>query len=178
MVIDGGSPRTLSVGAKTPDGVKLLAVEDDGAVFEINGKRHRIGIGQQVFSNGGTGGGESVSLSSDASGHFMTVGTINGAPMRFMVDTGATVVSLGASDARRANIDFARGEPMTVMTANGTARVWRVTLNSIRVGGVQLSGVEAAVHETDLPIALLGMSFLNRMEMQRNGETMTLRRRY
>ena len=56
--------------------------------------------------------------------------------------------------------------------------VSRVKLDTVRVGEIVLNNVDAMVHQNDLPIALLGMSFLNRMEMQRNGETMTLKKRY
>jgi aspartyl protease family protein len=179
LVVDGGSPKTIEVGVKMAGGVKLLAVEGTEAVVEIDGKRQRIGIGQQVYSVGGGGNGPAViSLTADARGHFMTSGTINGSSAHFMVDTGATMVAMGAADARRANIDYAKGESGTMVTANGTVRVWRTTINALRIGDVLLNGVEAVVQEHDMPIVLLGMSFLNRMEMQRSGDTMTLRRRY
>jgi aspartyl protease family protein len=180
LTIDGGNPRTLSIGVRTPEGIKLLAIEGDNAVLEIDGKRHRIGIGQQVYSSGSVAGGgaQAVTLNANVNGQFLTMGSVNGVGVRFMVDTGATFVSLGASDARRAGIDVGSGEPGMSMTANGAIRIWRVRLNSIRVGDVTMTGVDAAVQESDMPIALLGMSFLNRMEMQRSGDTMTLRKRY
>jgi aspartyl protease family protein len=180
LSIDGGTPRILGIGERTAEGVKLLAIDGDDAVLEIDGKRSRIGIGQQVYSSGrGAGGGaQALTLTANANGQFMTMGSVNGANVRFMVDTGATFVSLGAADARRAGIDVGSGEPGTSMTANGAIRIWRVRLNSIRVGDVTMTGVDAAVQESDMPVALLGMSFLNRMEMQRNGDTMTLRKRY
>jgi aspartyl protease family protein len=176
LVIDGGTPRTLEVGAKSGD-VRLIAVEANLAVVEVAGKRQRIGIGEQVYS-AAAGGPAVISLNADARGHFMTTGTINGAAARFMVDTGATLVAMGAGDARRANIDYAKGESGTMMTANGPLRVWRVSINALRIGDVLLNGVDAVVQEQDMPMVLLGMSFLNRMEMQRSGETMTLRRRF
>jgi aspartyl protease family protein len=180
LTIDGGNPRTLSIGVRTPEGIKLLAIEGDNAVLEIDGKRHRIGIGQQVYSSGSVAGGgaQAVTLNANVNGQFLTMGSVNGVGVRFMVDTGATFVSLGASDARRAGIDVGSGEPGMSMTANGAIRIWRVRLNSIRVGDVTMTGVDAAVQESDMPIALLGMSFLNRMEMQRSGDTVTLRKRY
>jgi aspartyl protease family protein len=179
LVVDGGTPRTIEIGAKTPEGVKLIAVEGSEAVLEIGGKRQRIAIGQQVYSAGGAGNGPAtVSLTADARGQFMTSGSINGSSARFIVDTGATFVAMGAGDARRANIDYAKGESGTMMTANGPVRVWRVSINSLRIGDVMLNGIDAVVQEHDMPFVLLGMSFLNRMEMQRSGEKMTLRRRF
>jgi aspartyl protease family protein len=179
LSIDGGSPRTLSVGEKTADGIKVLSVGGDDALLEIDGKSRRVGLGEQVYSNGaGATGNASVTLTANSNGQFMASGTINGASVRFMVDTGATYVSLGASDARRAGIEVGSGEPGTSITANGPIRVWRVRLNSIRVGDVTMTGVDAAIQETDLPVALLGMSFLNRMDMRRNGDSMVLRKRF
>lgn len=179
VVIDGGKPRSLAVGVATPDGVRLLSLEEGAAKFEIDGRRRRLVVGEHAVSTGSDSGRPaSVTLNADLRGHFVTQGTINGATMRFLVDTGATYVSLSASDAVRANIDFRKGKPGMSMTANGLAPVWRVTLNSIKVGEIALHEVDAAVHEQDLPVTLLGMSFLNRMEMTRDGYTMTLKKRY
>jgi aspartyl protease family protein len=117
-------------------------------------------------------------LSADGQGHFITPGSINGESMRFIVDTGATFISMGAGDARRARIDLAKGTPGQTMTANGVARVWRVRLNNVKVGNITLHDVDATVHQHDMPIVLLGMSFLNRMEMRRDGTSLTLTQRY
>jgi aspartyl protease family protein len=179
LVINGGAPRTLAVGAKSPEGVKLLGVEGDNATLEIDGKRHRLAMGQGFGS--GEGGGsrsETTTLTADGRGHFVTMGSINGVPVRFLVDTGATLVSIGAADAVRAGVEYRKGEPGMTMTANGPTQVWRIKLNAVRVGETTLNNVEAAVHAIDLPVALLGMSFLNRMEMNREGSTMTLRKRF
>jgi len=178
LVIDGGAPRTVPVGANV-GGVRLLAVDQDGATVDIGGKRSRLAIGQHAHSGGGDGGGaQSTSLTADGRGHFITTGTVNGATVRFMVDTGATAVALGASDARRANVSLANARPVMVQTANGVTQAWLVTLGNVRVGELSLSEVDGIVHQHDMPMALLGMSFLNRMEMKRDGQTMTLRKRY
>lgn len=178
LIINGSVPRTLPVGGKIND-VKLISIEQDAATLEFDGKRQRLVIGQQVVSSeAATQAGQTVNLTADPGGHFTTVGTVNGATVRFLVDTGASFVSLGASDARRANIDLNKAEPGMSMTANGPVQVWRVKLSTVKVGDVTMNDVDAAVHNIDLPVALLGMSFLGRMEMKRNGETMTLRKRY
>ena len=179
VVVDGGKPHSIPVGVKGTDGVKLLSIENDAAQFEIDGHKQHLTVGQHAVSAGHDDHeAATASLTADGNGHFVTVGTINGAPTRFLVDTGATLIAIGKTDAVRANIDYLRGQPAMSMTANGVTRIWRVTLNSVRVGDVVLNQVEAAVHEHDLPVALLGMSFLNRMEMRREGQTMTLKKRY
>ena len=177
VVIDGGKRQTLAVGATTPEGVKLLTIESGAAVFEIDAKSRRVAIGQSVISTPGAARPTST-LIADARGHFVVPGSINGVPMKFLVDTGATLVSLGAADARRARIDAAKGTPGMTMTANGPARVWRVRLESVKLGDITLRDVDASVHEQDMPVVLLGMSFLNRMEIHRDGSAMTLTQRY
>ena len=177
LVINGGKPRTLAVGEKTGEGVRLVAVEDAAALLEVDGKRRTVSLGGQAFAGGGEGPA-ATHFTADARGHFFTLGSVNGINVRFVVDTGASMVSLGASDALRAGIDFRQGQPATTMAANGVVRVWAVKLNTVRVGELTLHDVDAAVHEQDLPVALLGMSFLNRTDMRRDGETLTLRKRY
>src|SRR5204863_6727546 len=98
--------------------------------------------------------------------------------VRFLVDTGATAVSLSASDATRLGIDYRKGQPSLMGTANGSAVAYQVKLDTVRVGNIILSNVDAAVLEGQMPFALLGMSFLNRMEMKRNGQTMVLTKRF
>lgn len=117
-----------------------------------------------------------ISLMADGRGQFYTGGTINGVAMRFVVDTGATFVSLGAADAARAGIKYRQGQPATSNTANGQMRTWLVTLDSVSIGGVTLRSVGAAVSESDHPV-LLGMSFLKRMSVNVDGQVMTLKAR-
>lgn len=176
LIVNDGSPKTVAVGQSTPDGVRLVAVEGDIAVLEFDGKRERIRLGERVVHQ--TRGSEraTVYIEGDARGHFVTNGQINGAPIRFLVDTGASMVSFGRSDAIRFGIDFMKGREAFSQTANGPARVWLVKLDAVRLGDVVLNDVEGAVHDTDLPVALLGMSFLNRMEMVREGRRLRLRR--
>ena len=178
LTINGGAPRTVAVGGKTADGVKVLAAGGDTATIEVDGKKRVLRIGQNVTVRATAGGRATTVLTADGRGHFLTTGSINGASMRFLVDTGASTVAMGASDARRAGVDPTRGEKGFAQTANGVAEVSRVRLQSVRGGDLVLNDVEATVHSQDMPMVLLGMSFLNRMEMQRNGDTMTLRKNY
>ena len=178
LTINGGAPRIVAVGARTGEGVSVVAIEGETATIEIDGKRRVLRVGQNVAAQPSGAGPANVVLTADARGHFFTTGNINGATVRFLVDTGASMVSIGAGDARRIGLDPGKGVPGVVNTANGQAAVSRVKLNSVRVGDVVLNNVDALVHQHDLPVTLLGMSFLNRMEMQRSGDTMTLIKRY
>ena len=110
---------------------------------------------------------------------FVAEGSVNGARMRFLVDTGATLVTLPAVDARRLGIDYRSGQQVVSQTANGRVIVYRVRLDSVALGTMTLNAVDAVVHESaGLEIALLGMSFLNRTEMRREGANLTLTKRY
>lgn len=176
--IDGGALRTLSVGQKTAEGVVLVSVERDSALFEIDGKRVTLGLGQARLARN-EAAPHTATLVADLAGHFTAHGQVNGRPMRFMVDTGATVTALPASEARRVGVDASKGQLVLLQTANGTARARLVKLDTVTVGGVTLYGVEAVVMEGDgLHLPLLGMSFLNRMDMKREGNVLTLTKRY
>ena len=174
--IDGGPLQTMAVGQKNSRGVVLLAVDRDGATFDIEGQRTAVGLGHAHMPRSG---GDSVTLSADTWGHFVTDGLVNGVPMRFAVDTGATFISLPAREATRLGIDYRQGQKAVLETANGDAFAYRVKLDTVRVGDVSVHNVDAVVMDGDgLSIALLGMSFLNRMDIKHEGQIMTLTKRY
>ena len=175
--IDGSKPRTLSVG-QTVQGVRLVAADSDGASFDVEGKRRTLGMGQSFVGGAATGERPSVSLTADARGHFASAGALNGYPMTFLVDTGATDIAISAAEAKRIGLDYKAGRPVGVGTAAGVVPAWRVTFNTVKVGGISVNQVDGMVVETGLGVPLLGMSFLNRMEMKRDGQTMTLTQRY
>lgn len=175
--IDGGTPRTVAAGQKIAEGVTLIAVERDGAVFEIKGQRKTLRMGQQHITSSASSNA-TVTLSADTQGHFVIEGQVNGGAVRFIVDTGATVVSLSSSDADRLGILYRRGQPVRMNTANGVAPGYRVKLDEVRVGAIAVNNVDAVVVENLSMPALLGMSFLNRMDMKRDGQVMTLTKRY
>ncbi len=173
--IDGGPLQTLSVGQKTAEGVTLVSVERDAATFEIGGKRVTLGMGH---ARGVTSDRESTVVTADAKGLFYVDGQLNSKPARFLVDTGASMVSIPASEARRLSIDYQKGKQVLARSANGDVTAYRVKLDTVSVGGVTIYGVDAVVMEGNgLTYTLLGMSFLNRMNMKREGDIMTLTKR-
>lgn len=178
VVIDAGAPRTLAPGQKTAEGVVLLGTEKDAASFEIDGRKRTLRMGQ-AYSAAARGGRQTVTIKADARGHFVATGSINGGSVRFLIDTGATLVVLPAAEARRLGIDYLQGVRGRIQTANGVAAAWRVKLDTLRIGDIEVNNVEAVVNENDaLGLVLLGMSFLNRMQMQRDDQSMTLTKRY
>jgi aspartyl protease family protein len=180
VVVNGGKPHTLKAGDQTPEGVKLVSVDTETAVLEIDGKRRTLGMGQPIsMATPANGGRSQATLSADTRGHFITFGQINGQSVQFLVDTGASMVTMNASDARRLGVNYLKGERGVASTANGVATVYQVKLDTVRVGDITIGNVDALVHEGNaLPVALLGMSFLNRVDMRRDGPTMTLIKRF
>jgi len=179
VAIDGGEPKTIKLG-QTWRGVTVIAVERERATVEIDGKRRVLqrGVHYRRDSAAPAGNRQSATLAADSRGHFIAEGTINGGPVRLLVDTGATSVAIPAADAVRLGIDYRRGQRITIQTANGAAPAYVAMLDRIRVGAIELHGVDAVVVEQGLSIALLGMSFLNRVEMKREGVTLTLTRQF
>jgi aspartyl protease family protein len=175
--IDGSKPRMLAVG-QTVGAVKLVAADSDSAQFDVDGTRRTLSMGQSFAGGAAMGERQSVSLTADARGHFAAAGSINGYPMTFLVDTGATAIAINAAEASRLGLDYKRGQAVSVGTAGGTMPAWRVTFNTVKVGGISVNQVDGLVVESGLNVPLLGMSFLNRMEMKRDGQTMTLTQRY
>ena len=177
LSIDGGEPKTVRTGQKF-GGVTVISVDRERAIVDVEGRRRTLQRGQTYSSKSSADDRQSAVLAADGRGHFHADGAINGGAMRFILDTGATSITLPASDAMRLGIDYRKGSRGTIRTANGTAPVWRVNLDTVRIGGIELQNVDALVLEQGLDVALLGMSFLNRVEMFRSGDSMTLKRRF
>ena len=174
-----GKQRTLKKGKKSPEGVILVFADSDSAILEVDGKEQEFKLGRQVSTN------FKQKILSEAkiipvNGMYSTVGFINGQQVEFLVDTGATWVAMNAQQARSLGINFRYiGKRGHVSTANGIAPVYRVTLNKVRVGEIELTNVAAGVLEGDSPRqVLLGNSFLNRVEMQRQGQVMLLKQKF
>lgn len=179
VAIGGGAPKTLKVGERFA-GVTLLSVEKtpERATVEVDGKRRVLVRGQTYSTGGANAAGQSVTLAAGAGGHFMAEGQINGGAIRFLVDTGATAIAIPASEANRLRIDYRSGRRGTTQTAGGPTAMYIVRLDSVRIGNIELQNIDAIVIEQGLNVALLGNTFLNRMEMRREGQTMTLTRRF
>jgi aspartyl protease family protein len=177
LAVDGGDPKTVKVGQKWRD-ITVLSVERGEATVEIDGRQRVLKIGQHYRAAPAAAERQSVTLAADPRGHFVSDGAINGVPVRFLVDTGATMVAIPAAEAVRLGIDYRKGQPGLSATAGGMVRVYRVKLDSVRLGAIEIANVDGVVLEQGLDVALLGMSFLNRVEMKRDGHTMVLIRRF
>jgi aspartyl protease family protein len=175
LVIDG-KPHTLAVGA-TVANVRLLRWNGDEAELSHQGNSLSLRIGTPVQLVGGASN-ESASreivIPASSGGHFMASGSINGKSAQFMVDTGATLVSVGKADAERLGLDLSAARQGVTQTANGPVPVQIIVLPRLRVGNVEVSNVGAAVMPSSMPHVLLGNSFLSRFQMRRDNDVMRL----
>lgn len=177
LAVGGGNPKTVRIGQKW-NGVTVVAVDRGQATVEVDGRRRVLLIGQHYRATDPRSERQSVTLAADPRGHFFSEGAVNGNPVRFLVDTGATTIALPAAEAMRLGLDYRKGRASFSNTAAGVVPIYVITLDTVRLGPIELNGVEASVIERGLDVALLGMSFLNRVEMKRDGDVMTLTRRF
>lgn len=181
IVLIDGKRRVLKVGEASPEGVRLVATDTrrEEAELELGGRREvlRLGVVIASFQPSGKGG---VTLYAEPNGHFHADGLINGAPVRFLVDTGATVIVLNSHMAKGIGLDYRRsGRPGYAQTAAGIVRTYNLKLDKVELGTILLYDVEASVIEGPFPTeALLGMSFLGRVEMRREGDRLELTQKY
>jgi aspartyl protease family protein len=180
LIVDGAAPKSVAPG-ETHRGVKVLSTLGDQAVLEINGKRHTLRVGDAPASVGGAmtaSRGSKIVLTAGTGGHFLTSGAINGRPTQFLVDTGATSVSMSVQEAERLGIDYKKGQLGRSSTANGTVTTYLVKLASVRIGDVEVYDIDGNVVPAGMPYILLGNSFLTRFQMRRDNDQMVLERRY
>ncbi len=177
LVVDANPPKAVGAGDEY-QAVKVLAVTKDEATIEVNGARRTLRLGEAPVSVGARGGsGKRIVLMADSRGHFVNTGTINGRMMQYMVDTGATTISIGRTDAERMGLNYQGGEPVRMNTANGVAQGWRMRLDSVRLGDVEVLGVDAIVTPQPMPYVLLGNNFLTQFQMTRLNDQMVLEKR-
>jgi aspartyl protease family protein len=180
LLVMGGQTMTLGVGASS-NGVKLVRWVGDEAEVEVGGRRSLLRVGGSPVQVGGAaplgGGAREIVMTAGPGGHFITSGAINGRPVRFMVDTGATRIAMGLDEAQRLGLDLTNAEQGMVGTANGNVRAQSVVLSRVRVGEVELTNISAVIVAQPMPYILLGNNFLSRFQMQRDNDVMRLQLR-
>lgn len=177
LALDGGDPKTVKLG-QTWNGITVLEVQHDNATIAVDGQKRVLQRGAHYRGVPPPASREAVVLPADGRGHFFAEGLVNGVPLRFLVDTGASMVMLPADDARRLGIDYLGAPKARVQTAAGPISAYLITLDRVKVGAIELNAIDGIVVEQGGQVPLLGMSFLNRVEMRRNGDSMTLIRRF
>jgi aspartyl protease family protein len=171
--------RILKAGKTSPEGVKLISASSRLAVLEINGIQQEYFLGSHIGSHYVSPPKQATVSLWPTQGMYLTPGNINGYSVDFIVDTGASAIALNASTAKRLGIDYLQGDAVGVRTASRIEKAYKVNLDQVQVGAITLHNVSAMVLEGDEPArALLGMSFLGQLDMQRSDDRMDLRQKF
>ncbi len=175
-----GKQRVLSVGKKSPEGVSLISANSKEAVLEINGERGTYKLGSHIGSKfKRSTGGKISTIAPDANGMYWVSGSINGFQVSFVVDTGATLIAMNKHQARRIGLNYKlEGKQSVANTASGLSKIYIMNLDKVKVGDIEVQDVKGSVHDSDFPkVILLGNTFLNRVNMKREGKLLQLQDR-
>lgn len=179
LIVVDGEQHMLSAGETSPEGVKLINASRAGAEVSYEGERYTLTLSKRIASGFEQAERAEVRIASSAGGHYRTPGRINGQPVNFLIDTGATAVAMNVHKAKALGINYAAGDVRQVSTANGVARAYSVWLDSVSVGNVTVRQVEAFVIVGASPSSiLLGNSYLNVVDMSKEQGVLVLRARH
>jgi aspartyl protease family protein len=181
LSVDGSKAKIVRSGASFK-GIKLISSNTSEAIVEVAGVRKTLRLNGTTNLSSSIGNSSdsipsSVTIYVDESGFFRSRGKVNGRATNFLIDTGANLVVFSSRQAKNLNIDYLNGRKGYASTASGRASMYGITLDEISLGGISLKNVDAGVIEGGFPeVPLLGMTFLQRLEMNRSGVTMVLRK--
>ena len=170
-----GKALLLKTGQTSPEGVLLVNASSREATIEYQGIRTIMLLSDRISSSFQKPDVVTLSVQINNQGQFIAMGSINGRPARFLIDTGANIVAMNSAVARSLGIDFSGGKKMTATTAGGMVVSREVILDVVQVGEIKVTNVQGAVLEGDFPKEiLLGMSFLKNIKIQKNAGLMVL----
>ena len=175
-----GQRKLVKVGQIGPGGVVVVSADSRGAVLRVDGVERSYSLSREYSEGFAEAKKKRLSVAKGIGGHYWVTGSVNSHSVQFLVDTGASSIALNDGHARRLGIDYrAVGSPLQVSTASGTTRCWRVTLDRVKIGELEVLGVEAVVLEGGSPTeALLGMSFLSRVGWKVEQDVLVLESKY
>jgi aspartyl protease family protein len=174
----GDQQKVVSQG-ETFEGVLLESASGRGAVVVIDGNRQKLGLNQSIAGNFKKPNRTRMKIFPDALGMYYVDGKINGLATRFLIDTGATFVTMSGNHASRLKIDYRKGTYSSAQTASAVVPVWQIKLASVSIGGIELKNVDATVIAGERPFdVLLGNSFLRRTRIQQAGSVLEIEKRY
>jgi aspartyl protease family protein len=178
MLQVNGEQKIVSNG-ETFEGVLLKSASGRGAVVEIDGEEMKLGLNQSIAGNFKKPERTNLKIYPDEVGMYFVRGKINDRTTDFLVDTGATFVTLSGRKASSLGVDYRKGQRSSAQTAASVVTAWLVRLDSVTVGGILVRNVDAMVipgnHPTEV---LLGNSFLSHTSMERAGQVLEIRKRF
>lgn len=175
-----GQRKLVKVGQTGPGGVQVVSADSRGAVLRVDGVERNYTLSRDYSSGYAESQKKQLSIAKGMGGHYWVPGSVNGHTVHFLVDTGATSIALNEGHARRLGIDYrVSGQPLQVSTAAGVTNGWRVNLDRVKIGEIEVLGVEGVILEGGSPAeALLGMSYLNRVSWKLEQDALVLESKY
>ncbi len=179
MVMIDGKQKLLKKG-KAYHGVTLISADSESVVLEMHGEKKKFKLGSEITTSfKKPDPGKELVVWKDMTNMFRIHGSINNFSTHFLIDTGATSVALSSQAAKRIGLKYRQGTPIQASTASGIAKGYRLTLNKVKIGHIQIYNVQAIVLDGSFPTeVLLGQSFLSRIHMVRDGDKMKLRKKF
>ena len=175
MIRIDGKQLLLKSGEISDEGLILIRANSAEAIIEYQGTRSVLHLSDRISSEFKKPDVTRVSVQINKQGQYVTMGSINGRPVRFLIDTGANMVAMNSNMASSLGIEFSSGKKMTATTAGGTIRSREVILDAIQVGEIKAANVQGAVLEGEFPVdILLGMSFLKSVKIEKSAGLMVL----
>lgn len=176
MKIDGQRV-TLRAGQSKAQ-VKLISADASKAVVEIAGRRQELRVSQRISSAYSEPERRALTVRRDQNLQYRTFAEINGVRLPVLIDTGANVVAMNGNHARRIGISADSGVASQVQTAGSIVPARSLVLDSVEVGGIRVNRVAATVIEGEFPVdILLGISFLQHVDLQESAGILTLQER-
>lgn len=175
MLRINGKQRLLKQGETSSEGIYLEHADSRGALIQYQGQRHALSLSQRISSEFHQPTSARVAIQINNKGQYFTTGSINGRPVRLLVDTGATIVALSSESARMLGLDYSGGRKMRATTAGGVVNSTEIILETVIIGDIKVSNVRAAVIAGQFPNdILLGMTFLKHVKIEENAGLMLL----
>jgi len=171
-----GQRRVIAEGDVTEEGVEGIRINSNRAVLKVDGEERVYMLNNRIGGPYAKKEKKRVDVFRLDGQNYVTSGSINGVPVRFIVDTGASKVAISATKASHMGLDYKnRGKPIQVNTASHVWPGYAVTFDRVKVGDIEMRLVEGIVIEGDKPdMPLLGMSFLGKLKVTKEGEVMRL----
>ncbi|WP_150910459.1 retropepsin-like aspartic protease family protein [Marinobacter halotolerans] len=145
-----------------------------GVTYFVSGSDSQKNNPNQQLVSQTRDGSTEIELQANRQGHYLANGTINNQDVTFILDTGATTVSVSESVARKAGL--AREHPGRARTAAGTVTVWSTTIDELRLGDITFNNVSGTINPAmDPDMVLLGMSVLGQLDFSQQSGVLTLR---
>lgn len=166
------SHRILKIGESTSIGLKLIASNSRGAIFQDkSGNLINVGLNNQINTSANyhhSTGAEFIIL--DEQNQYVTDLIINNTKpsIKGIIDTGAGYITINGNTMNALGVDYKNiGTPINVTTASERTKAYSIKLQSVQLGSIKLMDLEAIVLEGEQPeLALIGMNFLKNLDLQ------------